>query len=148
MQALHFPAYPIKLKTVNQQTQIFDEVRKKWLKWTPEEWVRQHMIHFLHQEYDYPLSLMAVEKKINFNTMDRRPDLVCFNTNSSPVLIAECKAPEIKLDQKTLDQIARYNMVLQVPALFITNGIQHYCLVLNDQKQYEYVNSVPHFSNL
>lgn len=106
------------------------------------------MIHFLHQEHGYPLSLMAVEKKINFNTMDRRPDLVCFNTHSSPILIAECKAPEIKLDQKTLDQIARYNMMLQVPALFITNGIQHYCLVLNGEEQYEYVNSVPHFSDL
>ena len=148
MQALQFPAYPIKLKTVNQQTQIFDEVRKNWFKWTPEEWVRQHMIHFLNQEHRYPLNLMAVEKKITFNTMERRPDLVCFGTNSTPVLVAECKAPKIKLNQKALDQIARYNMVLQVPILFVTNGIQHYCLVWNNNKQYEYVNSVPDFSNL
>lgn len=148
MQELNLPAYSVKLKTVSQQSQIFDEVRKKWLVLTPEEWVRQHVIHFLFNSHHYPLNLMGVEQELKLNNMKRRTDLVVYSNTGAAKMIIECKAPNVKIDQKTLDQAARYNLVLKVPYLMITNGMNHYVLHINDKGDAEYVNSLPSFEVL
>ncbi|MFN0031353.1 MAG: type I restriction enzyme HsdR N-terminal domain-containing protein [Flavobacteriales bacterium] len=129
MQSLNFPTYSIRLRQQGQITLLWDVVRKKWLARTPEEWVRQHLIHYLHREKSVPLGMMSVEKKIELNGMARRPDLVVYKGQQA-VMICECKAPEVPLTQLAMDQAARYNMALRVPVLLITNGMVHFCAQL------------------
>ena len=94
---------------------------------TPEEWVRQHFIHYLNQEKNYPLGLMGVEKMVKYNGMQTRADIVLYTTEGKPNMIVECKAPNVKITQDAFNQIAKYNFKLQVPLLVVTNGIQHFC---------------------
>jgi hypothetical protein len=149
MQSLNFPKYIFRLKTENNREQIFDTVRKKWVALTPEEWVRQHLVQYLVHEKKYPISLIAVEAKINLNKRTRRCDVILFNQLGNPVLIAECKAPEIKINQKTFDQIAAYNMKLNVDYLLVSNGMTHYCCRINDTKNnYEFLENIPDFREI
>jgi hypothetical protein len=148
MTELSLPPYPFKLKTVNQQTQIFDEVRKRWYICTPEEWVRQHVVMFLNLHFSYPLGLFALEKSLQFKGMKRRTDILMYNAKGEAKLLVECKAPEIALNQDVLDQAARYNMTLGVPFILITNGLQHYCLSVNKENKVKYLDAIPHFSEL
>lgn len=148
MQELNLPAYSVKLKTVNQQSQIFDEVRKKWLVLTPEEWVRQHVVYYLNSSFSYPMGLMAIEKELVLNGMKRRTDIVIYSRTGAPKMIVECKAPGVKIDQSTLDQASRYNLVLEVPFLMITNGMKHYVLEIMANGKAKYLNSLPSFEVL
>ena len=104
--------------------EIFDPVRRKWVALTPEEVVRQTVIHYLHEKRGYPLELMQVEGTIALNGMSRRCDIVVYNTASVPKMIVECKRPDVALTQKVADQACRYNTVLRVPWLLMTNGMQ------------------------
>lgn len=115
--------------------QIFDPVRNKWVKLTPEEWVRQNLIRFLNEEKKFPLSRMAVEKELTVNNLKKRSDLVIHDKTGNRFLLAECKAPEIKLSSATFEQAARYNLTLKVPYLLITNGLKHYCAKINFETQ-------------
>ena len=116
---------------------------------TPEEWVRQHYIEFLVQEKKFPRSLMAVEKGLIYNRMQKRGDVVAYDNTGTPLLIVECKAPEVKINQGVFDQIARYNMTLQVPYLAVTNGLQHYyCLINWEQKDYRFLPDLPNYTEL
>ena len=107
MQNLNFPTYSFRLKNSENNTHIFDVVRKKFVVLQPEEWVRQHCIQYLIQEKNYPISLINVEKVILINGLKKRYDIVVFNPNGSLKLVVECKAPKIKISQTTFDQIAR-----------------------------------------
>lgn len=144
MQKLNLPAHPFKLKRIGAHTQIFDEFRKKWLVLTPEEWVRQHLAMHL-VSLGYPPELLAIEHTLKLNTMTRRADIVAFNRSGTPFLLAECKAPEVPLTQRTLNQIARYNLVIDVNHLLITNGLNHYCLLRDAERQWRYTDRVPDF---
>ncbi len=124
---LNLPIAVLKTKLVEGTTQVFDQVRKKYLVLTPEEWVRQHFIYYLNQEKNYPLGLMGVEKMVKYNSMQTRADIVLYATDGKPNMIVECKAPSIKITQDAFNQIAKYNFKLQVPLLVVTNGIQHFC---------------------
>ncbi len=135
MQELNFPHYPFKIKTRENKTVIFDIVRKKYVVLTPEEWVRQHVIHFLAEEKKYPLSLMAVEKQVMVNSLTRRTDIVVYNTQGEPSIIVECKAPSVTITQETFDQIARYNLSLDADYLFVTNGLNHFYAIMDHQNQ-------------
>ena len=115
------------MKIVNQTTQIFDEVRKKYLKLTPEEWVRQNFIQYLNKEKKYPMSLMGVEKMVKYNDLKTRADIVLYNTDGKANIIVECKSPDVKITQDTFNQIAKYNSQLKVKYLVVTNGMKHYC---------------------
>lgn len=148
VQALTFPSYPLEIKRDSDHELIWDRLRKKWLVLTPEEWVRQHMVEFLIHERGYPGGRMMLEHRLKINKMDRRADLVVFNEKGAPVFMAECKRPTVALDQKTLDQIARYNMILGVPYLLITNGLQHYCLKLSSDGTASWLNDIPKFEDL
>ena len=124
---LNLPIAVLKTKLVEGTTQVFDQVRKKYLVLTPEEWVRQHFIHYLNQEKNYPLGLMGVEKMMKYNSMKTRADIVLYAADGKPNMIVECKAPNVKITQDAFNQIAKYNFKLQVPLLVVTNGIQHFC---------------------
>lgn len=146
---IDFPQYSIRFREHEGRREVFDMVRKKYVALTPEEIVRQHFIFFLHEEQDVPLSLMSVEKSLIVNGMNRRCDIVVYNRNGKPVLIVECKAPEIKLTQAVLDQVARYNMKLQVPYLLVSNGHEFYCCKINrQQNQVAFLQSIPTFGEM
>ena len=131
MQELNLPKIDIKSKLVNESIQIFDIVRKNFFVLTPEEWVRQHVIHYLIFNKKYPKGLMQIEKLIKYNNLKTRADIVALNKNADPILLVECKAPSIKIDKNAFDQIAKYNFTLKAKYLFVTNGFNHYCCEMN-----------------
>ncbi|MGV8945700.1 MAG: type I restriction enzyme HsdR N-terminal domain-containing protein [Lutibacter sp.] len=146
MQALNLPNYPFKIKSSENKYFIFDIVRKKYVVLTPEEWVRQHIIHYLIQEKNYPLSLIAVEKKVTVNKLTKRTDILVFNTKGLPHIIVECKAPSIKIAQESFDQIARYNLKLNADFLIVTNGLKHYfCKMDFINQEYVFLNTIPSY---
>ncbi|MDP1799845.1 MAG: type I restriction enzyme HsdR N-terminal domain-containing protein [Bacteroidota bacterium] len=121
--ALKYPLFNTKLKKQKGQTFIFDEVRKKWLLLTPEEWVRQHLIHYLILEKKYPVSLISIEKEIILNDLKKRYDIVIYNKQLMPVVVIECKAPYIELDKNVVEQALRYNLIIKAKYLMISNGV-------------------------
>lgn len=114
----------IQVREQEGRREVLDPVRRRWVVLTPEEWVRQQTIIMLHDHYGYPLELMQVEGAISVNGMTRRCDIVVFTNKGRPQLIVECKRPEVPLTQKVCDQACRYNTVLKVPYLLLTNGHQ------------------------
>ncbi len=147
MQQLAFPAYSFRLKNSENKTFIFCVIRKKFLVLTPEEWVRQHVIQYLKQEKKYPLSLLNVEKEIKVGTTRKRYDIVLYKPDGSLFLIVECKAPSIRIDQKSFDQIARYNLTLNADYLMVTNGLLHYyCELDYKNEMYCFLKSLPEFT--
>jgi hypothetical protein len=127
---LNFPQYQFRIRKNEKNTEeIFDRVRKKFVALTPEEWVRQHLIEFLVEEKKFPHSLLAVEKQLKLNSTLKRTDLLAYSSSLQPVLLAECKAPEIKLDIHVLTQALRYNLVMNVDNLIITNGNSHFFFI-------------------
>ena len=121
-----FGTYNFKLEERNKKQFIFDIARKKWVFLSPEEWVRQHILHYLVYDKKYPSSLIAVERGIELNGTQKRFDLVVFNNTGKPIMIIECKAPEETLNEKVFEQIARYNLSLKVDYLWVTNGTLNY----------------------
>ncbi|MDP5043808.1 MAG: type I restriction enzyme HsdR N-terminal domain-containing protein, partial [Leeuwenhoekiella sp.] len=120
MQQLNFPRYTFRVKNSENKPLIFDDIRKKFVRLTPEEWVRQHTVVHMLQAYNYPISLINVEKELKVNNLSKRYDVVIFNPDGSIKLIVECKAPKIKINQDTFDQIARYNLALKAEYLMVT----------------------------
>ncbi len=134
---INYPKYQPKIKNENNKELIFDEVRKRWVILTPEEWVRQNFLQYLIQVKKYPAALIAVEKEIPLGDLKKRFDIVVYDKALVPWMIIECKEMTAELNKKVLDQILRYNIILQVPYLVITNG--SYCMafecVTNGLKQ-------------
>lgn len=128
MQKLNLPTYNFKLKSKENKTLIFDKLRKKYMVLTPEEWVRQHYVSFLIEEKNYPVSLIALEKQLTINNRKKRTDILVFNADGKPEIIVECKAPEIKIDNKTAKQIFNYNIKFNAQYLVLTNGNYTFCL--------------------
>jgi len=131
---LNLPIAVLKTKLVEGTTQVFDEVRKKYFKLTPEEWVRQNFIHYLNTEKKYPYGLMGVEKMVKYNNLQTRADIVLYNKEGKPNMIVECKAPYVKITQDSFNQIARYNLKLNALYLVVTNGMKHYCCKMDYEK--------------
>ena len=142
--ALSLPQAELKLTRKEGQVFVWCIVRKKSLVLTPEEWVRQHLIHFLIQEKQIPIGLIAAEMAIEINQLSRRCDVVVFGSDGKPRLIVECKAPEISLTEKTFNQIAQYNAALNVDLLMVTNGLQHIvCQIDRENTQLNYLEELP-----
>ena len=145
MQKLNLPSYSFKIKSENGKKLIFDGTRKKYVVLTPEEWVRQNIIEYL-KEKKYPKSLMAVEKQIMINQQPLRFDLLVYSRSGQPHLIAEFKAPNVKLDQKAFDQVVRYNMALKVPFVMVSNGLDHFfCAIDYVKNTYSFLKEIPDF---
>ncbi len=146
MQALNFPAFPFRFKNSENKTYIFDVIRKKFVQLQAEEWVRQHLIWYLIHHKNYPLSLMNVEKKLQVNGLLKRYDLVVFKKTGDIHILAECKAPTVKITQDSFDQTARYNKVLNSNFLIVTNGLDHYyCQQLLQEEKYRFLKSIPEY---
>ena len=138
MIALNLPEFSFKFRKEGQSKQIFDGIRRKYVVLTPEEWVRQNFIQYLIFDKKYPASLMAVEKGLKVNTLQKRTDIVVYNNQGKPWMLIECKSPEVKIDQETFYQASRYNIKHQAEYLVLTNGLSHFCLRLKqDQAIFE-----------
>ncbi len=149
MELLKLPSYPFRLKKENKRQFIFDAFRRKFVALTPEEWVRQHFAMYMVNGLNYPQNLLSVEYTLVFNTLRKRCDIVVFDRTGKPVVIVECKAPSIAINQRTFDQIATYNLQLNVPLLIVTNGLNHYCCSMNrETKTYTFLQQIPEFSTL
>ena len=149
MQSLNLPEYSFKIQTKEQKKYIFDAFRKKFVKLTPEEWVRQHFIRYLCEERNYPVSLMALEMEIQLNKVHLRADAVAYDRQARPVMLIECKAPDVAIGQEHFDQILRYNMLLKVEYLVVTNGLEHYCCRLDIQNgSYQFLKDIPDYHEI
>ena len=117
-----YPPHPFKIKNEEGKEVIFDEVRKRWTRLTPEEWVRQNFLQYLIQTKKYPPALIAIEKEIYLGELKKRFDILIYNTAHEPWMMIECKAMTVPLNEKVLEQVLRYNLSAPVPFLVITNG--------------------------
>jgi hypothetical protein len=146
MQKLHFPTYSFRFKNSENKVAIFDEIRKKFIILTPEEWVRQHVVQYLLQDKKYPKSYINVEKLIKINDLSKRYDIIVYQPNGEIYLLIECKAPEVTITQQTFDQIARYNLVLNAKYLMVSNGLNHYfCQMDFENEKYVFLKELPEF---
>ncbi|MBR6621686.1 MAG: type I restriction enzyme HsdR N-terminal domain-containing protein [Bacteroides sp.] len=149
MLSLNLPPFDVKMQQRNGKNFIFDPLRRKYISLTPEEWVRQHFIHFLTNYKGYPKGLLANEIQLNLNGTKKRCDTVLFNKDLSARMIIEYKAPNIEITQAVFDQITRYNMVLKVEYLIVSNGIHHYCCHIDySTMQYTFLPDIPTYSEL
>jgi hypothetical protein len=146
MQQLNFSSYSFRFKNNENKVSIFDEIRKKFVILTPEEWVRQNVVRFLIEEKKYSKSYINVEKLIKINGLSKRYDIVVFQPDGKLFLLIECKAPEVPISQNTFDQIARYNMVLDAKYLMVTNGLNHYfCQMDYENEKYNFLKELPEY---
>lgn len=146
---LHFPEFDFKVKTEDEKQLIFDKLRKKYVVITPEEWVRQHIVHYLTEVKNYPESFISVEHSIVINNIAKRCDIVVFNKSFQPKLIIECKRPEINLTQNVFDQAGRYNLTLRVPYVAITNGVENIVAHIDLQNgKYNFIDAYPKYKQL
>ncbi len=135
---LNLPAFEPKINQSPNGPQIFDPIRKIWVQLTNEEWVRQHIINTLTKHIGISRNLIAVEKTLQFNTLKKRFDICVYNNEAKPILLVECKAFDIELSQQTILQIITYNQVLQVPVLWISNGLRHMTFKMNVNQNFEF----------
>lgn len=146
---LNLPLVKFKIKSfANSHFEIWDVIRKKYIVLTPEEWVRQHWIHLLHNQYGYPLGLISVEKNVSKeNPKDLRFDLVCYNNKGQQVILIECKAYYVPINEATLNQALTYNYLMKVPYIILSNGIQHE-LFTYDNNQLVKIKHLPPYSKV
>lgn len=148
MLALNLPRYEFSV-TESSQPKIFDFIRKKYVVLTPEEWVRQNFLKFLVEEKKYPASLIFIEQNLKVHKMQKRCDAVVYDKKGNPLMIIEFKAPEVPVNQKVFDQIARYNISLCVNYLIVSNGLDHFCCIIDiENKTYRFIDNIPEYSSL
>jgi len=149
VQELNFPKFEYRFKSTENKVSIFDVIRKKFIILQPEEWVRQHCIHYLINVKKFPLSLINVEKELIINGLKKRYDIVVYNSDGSIHLIVECKSYKVEINQNTFDQIARYNLTLDANYLMVTNGINHYYCQMNmEEERYAFLRDIPEYSRV
>lgn len=148
-ESLNLPPAKIKIVRRNGVFKIYDRLRKNYFVLTPEEYVRQSFVNWLVTEKEYPESLMANEIGISLNETYKRCDTVIFSNNGKPLVICEYKAPNVEITQSVFDQIARYNMVLKAPVLIVSNGLKHFCCVLDlSFTSYKFLPVIPHYEEI
>ena len=147
---LNLPEYQFRMRVnTSGKDEVFDEFRKKFVILTPEEWVRQNFIRYLKEEKKYPPMLIAIEKGIKVNSMQKRFDAVVYNRNGKPVMLIEFKSSEVKINQQVMEQISRYNLSLNVNYLIISNGLSHYCCYVDKKSSHiEFLDDIPDYDRL
>ena len=149
MLPLNFPVYELRTKVEGKRILIFDSIRKKYITLTPEEWVRQHLINYLVIEKGYPASLISVEMPLKYAHLNKRSDILVNDCNGQPLMLIECKAPEIAISQKVFEQIAIYNLTIKAPYLMVTNGLQHYCMAAaTEDTPVRFLDVIPEYKEL
>lgn len=147
MERLNFPPSAVQLKNKENKPLVFDQIRKKWLRCTPEEWVRVHCLNYLIHTLNYPASWIKVENEIKLYNTRKRFDIMVVIPNRGNLLLVECKAPSVKLDQQVFDQIARYNLEAKSQYMMLTNGMNHYfCTMDYTNKRYHFIKELPNFT--
>lgn len=143
------PGIHIKTKMEGDKEWLWDVVRTKYVVAGPEEWVRQQVVHYLLEKKNVPKALIAVEKTVQVNGLNKRFDILVYDQKTQPLLMVECKAPKIDLDEKTFEQISRYNLSLKVPYWFVTNGLKNYCCYFDEAKnQLQILAEIPQFQEM
>lgn len=143
---LNLPPFAANITSKDGRLYIFDALRKKQLVLTPEEWVRQHWVHCLITEKGYPKALINIEGGLRLHEMNKRSDLIVYDTSGQKVLMAEFKAPSVKITQAAFDQIANYNIVHRIPLLLVSNGLDHYyCKVDFEEKSFRFLPELPEY---
>lgn len=146
---LNLPTFAAKVKEKDGKHTIFDSVRHKYVALTPEEWVRQHFVHYLMAEKGFPKDLLANEVAVKLNGTSKRCDTIAYNRFLEPLVIVEYKAPTIDITRAVFDQIARYNMVLRVRYLIVSNGLRHFCCQIDYTTQtYSFLEEIPAYESL
>ena len=149
MLTLNLPGFAPKVTEKDGKRTIFDPVRRKYVALTPEEWVRQHFVNYLISFKNYPKELLANEVLVKLNGTSKRCDTVAYNRFLAPLVIVEYKAPTVSITNAVFDQIARYNMVLHVEYLIVSNGLNHYCCNIDYNNQtYVFLNGIPGYDEL
>lgn len=146
---LNLPPVELKRKRQNGKEYVYDPLRRQYVRLSPEEFVRQHFVSFLIHHRQYPAGLLANEVQIKIGNVFKRCDTVLYDSCLQPVMIIEYKAPSVRINQQTFDQIARYNGCLRVPWLIVSNGMQHFCCRMDLEKEmFSFVKSIPFYENL
>lgn len=149
MQQLNLPPYDIRIRNVSGRRMILDILRRKYVALTPEEWVRQHFVHFLIEHKNYPATLLANEVQLTIGSKQLRADSVLYGRDLHPRMIIEYKAPTVNITQKVFDQITIYNMLLKVDYLIVSNGISHYiCKMDYANQKYSFLRDIPDYENI
>ena len=149
MMQLNLPTYEYRLREQNGRQQIFDVLRRRYVALTPEEWVRQHFVHYLIEHKGYPKGLLANEVELRVGEKHLRCDTVLYDKALHSKIIVEYKAPEIAITQKVFNQITVYNMLLHVDYLIVSNGMQHYCCQMDyEQNRYTFLSDIPNYDQL
>ena len=149
MDPLNLPTYFFRIKEEKGKKYIFDEIRRRFVVLNPEEWVRQQLVKYLITIKGYPQQLMAIEKGFTHFRRKQRYDLLIYNRNGEPIMIVECKAPGVEINQNVFDQASRYNLMHKASYILISNGINHYCCHINPKnRQYKFLNEIPDFNTI
>lgn len=149
MKKLNLPAFDATIKQEDGQNKILDVVRRRYVALTPEEWVRQHVIHYFHYFLGVPYTLMAVEKGFRVGQLQKRFDVAVYTRAGKAVMLVECKAPGVPIKQEVFDQIARYNLEMQVDYLFLTNGMTHYGGRMDYHNQtFRFIENLPEYAQM
>jgi hypothetical protein len=146
MQLLNLPTFEYRIQASKTGDKIFDVVRKKYVRLTSEEWVRQHFLHYLVGHLAYPQTLVRLEQRVQHNRLRHRPDIVVYNRLARPLMLVECKAPHISINHEAWGQIARYNAHFNAQLLVITNGVEHFCWRLDyEEGNHRLLPTIPRF---
>jgi len=149
MYQLNLPTYDLRLRRTGNRDMIFDVLRRKYVALTPEEWVRQHFVHFLIEHKGYPTALLANEIELRIGGKHLRADTLLYNKELRPHMLIEYKSPTIALTQKVFDQISAYNLLLHADYLIVSNGMQHICCRMDyEQNTYHFLEEIPDYSEL
>ena len=148
MERLNFPPSAVQLKNKENKPLVFDQIRKKWIRCTPEEWVRSHCINYLIHTLNYPASWIKVENEIKLYNTRKRFDVMVVNPNQGNLILVECKATSVKLDQQVFDQITQYNLEAKSQYMMLTNGLNHYfCTMDYTNQRYHFIKELPNFTS-
>ena len=149
MYQLNLPTYDLRLRRTGNRDMIFDVLRRKYVALTPEEWVRQHFVHFLIEHKGYPTALLANEIELRIGGKHLRADTLLYNKELHPQMLIEYKAPTIAITQKVFDQISAYNLLLHTDYLIVSNGMQHICCRMDyEQNTYHFLEEIPDYSEI
>lgn len=146
---INLPPYDSRVRYRDGKREIFDFLRRRYVALTPEEWVRQHFVHYLVGHRGYPKGLLANEVELRVGEKRLRCDSVLYDKELHPRMIIEYKAPDVNITQAVFNQITVYNMLLHVDYLVVSNGRQHYCCrMLYDSRSYEFLQDIPAYGEL
>lgn len=149
MYQLNLPDFNFKITKEEGKIYIFDAIRKKKIFLTPEEWVRQHFIHYLIAYKTFPKSLIKVESGLKYNKLPMRSDVLIYDRSGNPLILIECKSYQVKINAATFAQVSKYNQTIKAPYIMVTNGMQHYCCRIDfENEKFDYLKTIPEYEEL